>query len=63
MILEAICSFIHHELEAFISYLCITGCELHEFQCNATNCIDMIRRCDNQIDCEGGVDEIHCGMK
>ena len=37
------------------------GCIPHEFQCNDTVCIELIKRCDLKDDCEGGNDEIGCG--
>lgn len=33
-----------------------------EFQCNASVCIDMVRRCDTKKDCEDGKDEEDCGL-
>lgn len=43
------------------SCLC-TGCLPNEFQCNATTCIDGIKRCDRAPDCQDEEDELDCGM-
>lgn len=48
---------IHHVVQFFI-----LGCLKDiEFQCNASVCIDMIRRCDTKQDCVDGKDEEGCG--
>ncbi|KAI0209309.1 hypothetical protein LSAT2_006031 [Lamellibrachia satsuma] len=36
------------------------SCHHDEFQCNATSCIDLIRRCDLYRDCENNSDEQDC---
>ncbi|XP_029633576.2 G-protein coupled receptor GRL101 isoform X2 [Octopus sinensis] len=36
------------------------GCLPHEFQCNETNCVDLVKRCDTVQDCDAGEDEINC---
>ncbi|XP_076456714.1 G-protein coupled receptor GRL101-like [Babylonia areolata] len=38
----------------------VCGCLPHEFQCNMSHCIDVIRRCDLSQDCEDGSDEENC---
>lgn len=37
------------------------GCLPNEFKCNSTTCIDGIKRCDRQNDCENAEDERDCG--
>lgn len=50
-------NMIHHVVQFFI-----LGCLKDiEFQCNASVCIDMIRRCDTKQDCVDGKDEEGCG--
>ncbi|KAH3712735.1 hypothetical protein DPMN_072490, partial [Dreissena polymorpha] len=36
------------------------GCLPNEFQCNSTSCIDSIKRCDRNQDCQNSEDEIGC---
>ncbi|XP_052762517.1 G-protein coupled receptor GRL101-like isoform X2 [Mya arenaria] len=36
------------------------GCLPNEFQCNMTSCIDVIKRCDRNPDCQNGEDEMDC---
>uniref|UniRef100_A0A0L8HUC8 Uncharacterized protein n=1 Tax=Octopus bimaculoides TaxID=37653 RepID=A0A0L8HUC8_OCTBM len=36
------------------------GCLPHEFQCNETNCVDLVKRCDTVQDCDAGEDEVNC---
>lgn len=31
-----------------------------QFQCDGTICIDSSRKCDGQIDCSDGTDELNC---
>ncbi|CAE1285336.1 G-protein coupled receptor GRL101 [Acanthosepion pharaonis] len=38
----------------------ICGCLPHEFQCNETTCVDLVKRCDTFRDCEEGEDEMEC---
>ncbi|KAK3782893.1 hypothetical protein RRG08_002522 [Elysia crispata] len=38
----------------------ICGCPPHEFQCNSSHCIDLVRRCDVTEDCQDGSDELDC---
>ncbi|GFO01757.1 low-density lipoprotein receptor-related protein [Plakobranchus ocellatus] len=38
----------------------ICGCLPHEFQCNSSHCIDLVKRCDRTLDCQDGEDEEDC---
>ncbi|RUS77961.1 hypothetical protein EGW08_014270, partial [Elysia chlorotica] len=38
----------------------ICGCPPHEFACNSSHCIDLVRRCDLTQDCLDGSDELDC---
>ena len=37
-----------------------SDCEETEFECYNTRCLEMERKCDNNIDCEQGEDEMNC---
>lgn len=37
------------------------SCGFDDFRCNDNKCIESSRRCDRQVDCPGGEDEMNCG--
>lgn len=38
----------------------IGPCNYHEIQCNNGECIDEIKKCNQQQDCADGSDELNC---
>lgn len=40
--------------------LSLSSCSLNQFSCDTGVCVDIERRCDQELDCEDGSDENNC---